>query len=453
MGRYRAYPKYRSTDIEWIDSIPAHWITSFLGFECSVKARLGWKGLKAEEYVDEGYVFLATPNIKNKEIDFLNVDRITKERYEESPEIKLEEGDVLVTKDGSTTGTTNLVRLLPEPATVNSSIAVLRSKGKVKSCFLFYFFTSDYIQNVIERMRGGMGVPHLFQADLRKFKLLVPPDIEQQKIANFLDHETAKIDTLIEKQQQLIKLLKEKRQAVISHAVTKGLNPNAPMRDSGVEWLGEVPKHWAVKKFKFLCNRIIAGPFGSSIKKDMYVKSGYKVYGQEQVIPNDFEIGDYHISEKHYLDLYRYKVGEGDILISCVGTFGKIAVFPKKAAKGIINPRLIKAELCCDNDPYYIRELLKSEMVFKQFELLSRGGTMGVINIAILSEILTSVPPKSEQNEIVKYINQQKENFSRLSFQANKAVLLLQERRTALISAAVTGKIDLRNWQAPKVSN
>ena len=127
----------------------------------------------AFEAVDEGYVFLATPNIKDNEIDFKDVNRITKERYEESPEIMLEVGDVLVTKDGSTTGTTNIVKFLPEPATVNSSIAVLRTKGKINSAYLYYFFVSHYTQNIINRMRGGMGVPHLFQADLRKFSILV----------------------------------------------------------------------------------------------------------------------------------------------------------------------------------------------------------------------------------------------------------------------------------------
>ena len=116
---------------------------------------------------------------------------------------------------------------------------------------------------------------------------IVYPDnfIDQQTIAAFLDRETAKIDELIAEQQRLIELLKEKRQAVISHAVTKGLNPNATMKDSGIEWLGEVPEHWEVKRLKFLMDEIKAGPFGSALTKDMYVTSGYRVFGQEQVIP------------------------------------------------------------------------------------------------------------------------------------------------------------------------
>jgi len=446
MGKYQAYPEYKDSHEEWLGKVPCHWDVIQIKHLSSVKRGASPRPIDDPKYfdVDGEYAWTRIADVTASDM-YLEKAPQRLSGLGSSLSVKLEPDSLFL----SIAGTVGKPCITGMRACIHDGFVYFPDL-KIPSKFLFYVFAGEQAYKGL----GKFGTQLNLNTDtVGGIKIGCAINEELELIVNFLDHETAKIDTLIEKQQQLIKLLKEKRQAVISHAVTKGLNPNAPMRDSGVEWLGEVPKHWAVKKFKFLCNRIIAGPFGSSIKKDMYVKSGYKVYGQEQVIPNDFEIGDYHISEKHYLDLYRYKVGEGDILISCVGTFGKIAVFPKKAAKGIINPRLIKAELCCDNDPYYIRELLKSEMVFKQFELLSRGGTMGVINIAILSEILTSVPPKSEQNEIVKYINQQKENFSRLSFQANKAVLLLQERRTALISAAVTGKIDLRNWQAPKVSN
>lgn len=138
-----------------------------------------------------------------------------------------------------------------------------------------------------------------------------------------------------------------------------------------------------------------------------------------------------------------------DVLISCVGTFGKIAVFPNNAEKGIINPRLIKASIKKDIESEYVAKYLKSEVVFKQFQLLSRGGTMGVINIAILKEILTLMPPQDEQLEILNYLHEEELKFEKLTDQASLAVELLQERRTALISAAVTGKIDVRNWHPP----
>ena len=210
----------KDSGVEWLGEVPEHWNKSRLGFECSVKARLGWKGLKADEYVPDGYIFLATPNIKGSEIDFTNVNYITKERFDESPEIKLKIGDILVTKDGSTTGTTNLVRYLPNPATVNSSIAVLRSYTRVSPQYLYCFFISAYTQHVIKQMQGGMGVPHLFQADLRKFHILLPPLEEQNAIYHHIDEKQVRLNALIAKSSQQIILMQERRKALISAAVT-----------------------------------------------------------------------------------------------------------------------------------------------------------------------------------------------------------------------------------------
>lgn len=212
--------KMKDLGVEWIGDIPDQWDVSKLGAKCSIKARIGWKGLKASEYVEEGYIFLSTPNIKNRDIDFNNINFISEERYLESPEIMLEVGDVLIAKDGSTLGITNVVKYLPDKTTVNSSIAVIRPFKDCNSIYLNYFLQSSYTQNVIQRMKGGMGVPHLFQADLRNFTILCPPLSEQQLIANFLDSETEKIDTFINKISAQIEKLKEYRTALISAAVT-----------------------------------------------------------------------------------------------------------------------------------------------------------------------------------------------------------------------------------------
>ena len=160
--------------IDWIDVLPPTWNAKRLGSLAKVKARLGWKGLKAEEYVDAGYIFLSTPNLKGDDIDFENVNFITKERYEESPEIMLREGDVLIVKDGATLGIVALVKSLPAPATVNGSAAVIRTNGECRSRFLFHWLSSRGIQQLIEKMKGGMGVPHLFQSDLRRFPVALP---------------------------------------------------------------------------------------------------------------------------------------------------------------------------------------------------------------------------------------------------------------------------------------
>ncbi|WP_225570224.1 restriction endonuclease subunit S [Pseudomonas sp. Y24-6] len=427
--------------------MPEHWSASYLGFECSVKARLGWKGLKAEEYVDDGYVFLATPNIKDSEIDFSNVNRITKERYDESPEIMLEKGDVLVTKDGSTTGTTNIIKMLPEPATVNSSIAVLRSNGNIISEYLYYFFVSEYTQNLINRMRGGMGVPHLFQADLRKFDILIPAKQEQKVIANFLDHETAKIDTLIEKQKQLIHLLKEKRQAVISRAVTKGLIPNIEMRDSGVEWIGEVPKHWKVSKFGYV-SMVVRGGSPRPAGDPALFNGDYSPWVTVAEITKDDEV--YLTQTETFLTRKGSEqcrvFSSGTLLISNSGaTLGvpKILSIDANANDGVVGFENLKLdrEFC-----YFYLSVLTEDLR----ERIKQGSGQPNLNTDIVKNVAIPIPPENEVTEIVALIRNTRNQYANLMARASAGIELLQERRTALISAAVTGKIDVRNWVAPE---
>ncbi|MBC3911342.1 restriction endonuclease subunit S [Undibacterium umbellatum] len=451
MSRYKVYPEYKDAGVEWLDKVPMHW--HVMQLKRTVDGCVN--GIWGEEPQQDGNdtIVIRVADFDRQRLT-INEDGYTFRRIEakEKQNRRLKRGDLLLEKSGGGEKTlVGQVVLFDKTfeAVTSNFVAKMTPLRDFDSSYMNYVFSRFYFENLnFCSIKQNTGIQNLDSAAYLSEKIGIPKKDEQQKIANFLDHETAKIDTLIAKQQELIKLLKEKRQAVISHAVTKGLNPNAPMRDSGVEWLGEVPEHWGVKKFRFLCDRIIAGPFGSSITKDMYVKEGYKVYGQEQVIPNDFTIGDYYVSKRDFLELFRYSTNPGDILISCVGTFGKVAVFPNSAEPGIINPRLIKAEVKTICNPLYLCEFLKSEMVFKQFELLSRGGTMGVINIGVLNEILVACPPLEEQDEVFLFIKRQKEKFNFLIERANKQIELAQERRTALISAAVTGKIDVRDWQA-----
>ena len=211
----------KDSGIEWIGEIPSHWEKSRLDFLFRLYGRVGWKSLKSDEYVEDGYVFLSTPNIKDKVIDYVNVNYITKERYDESPEIMLENGDVLLVKDGSTLGIVNIVVDLPRPSTVNSSIGVLKKiSDKISPMFMYYHLTSDYHQNIINRIKGGMGVPHLFQSDIKKFDVILPLLSEQEHIVSYLDEKTSQIDKTIDIEKKKIELLKEYRQSLISSVVT-----------------------------------------------------------------------------------------------------------------------------------------------------------------------------------------------------------------------------------------
>lgn len=443
-GKRATYPAYKPSGMDWVGDVPEHWEITKLGFHASIKARLGWKGLKADEYVDIGFIFLSTPNIKGREINFANVNYITAERYHESPEIALEQGDVLIAKDGSTLGITNRVKELPAPATVNSSIAVIRPRETLQSDFLYWVLTGEYTQNVIQAMKGGQGVPHLFQADLRKFWVWVPPLDEQKAIAAFLDRETARIDALVEKKRRQIELLQEKRSALISHAVTSGLDPNAPMKDSGIEWLGQVPEHWRVVPMKYLAH-IGNGSTPSRENMQFWMDGSFpwlnsSVVNQVRVTEGSDFVTDLALRECHLPQLSPPIVvvgitGEGKtrglatlVEIECTINQHLAFIKPKNGAA----------------DTAYIRNLFLPLYDFLRCESSGGGSTKGAITCELLANIKIPCPPVQEQNEIVDKIVRETSQTDVLLTKVECSLTLLQEFRTALISAAVTGKIDVR---------
>jgi type I restriction enzyme S subunit len=209
-------------------------------------------------------------------------------------------------------------------------------------------------------------------------------------------------------------------------------------KHSGTEWLGAVPEHWRVVPVKFILNSTKAGPFGSSLTKDMYATSGYRVYGQEQVIPNDFSVGDYFITPEKFEELREYSISPRDVLVSCVGTFGRIAIVPTNAAPGIINPRLIRLRCSEEVEPEYLAEVMRSDFIFQQFASLTRGGTMDVINIGTLKELIIAIPPLQEQQDVLAGVQEEVGQIEALMEEQRRLIELLKEKRQAVISHAVT---------------
>jgi len=215
------------------------------------------------------------------------------------------------------------------------------------------------------------------------------------------------------------------------------------MKDSGVPWIGEIPKHWNVKQLRYVVKEIVSGPFGSDLKKESYVSKGYKIYGQEQVISEDLTFGNYYISKEKFEKMRRFRVQRDDILVSCVGTFGKIALVPKNSEEGIINPRLIKIDsLQTQILPKFLYTYLKSSIVFAQLDELSRGGTMDIINSSILSGILVFLPPINEQKEIITFLNTKTSKINNEISKNQKLVKLLNELRQSTINHAITKGLD-----------
>ncbi|MEH6501401.1 MAG: restriction endonuclease subunit S, partial [Pseudoalteromonas distincta] len=245
---------------------------------------------------------------------------------------------------------------------------------------------------------------------------------------------------------------KEKRQAVISHAVTKGLDPTAPMKDSGVEWLGEVPAHWEVKRLRYLlkANGLIRGPFGGDLKKEIFVERGVKVYEQKNAIYRDFSLGNSFITQDKFSEMRRFEVKAGDYIMSCSGTIGRAYRIPEEAPVGIINQALLVIRFSEELGFEFADWIFVADFFANQIIDNSQGGAMkNLVGMDVFTSISMPVPSVQEQLSIAKYLRDEVSRIDALISAAGQAVNLMQERRSALISAAVTGKIDVRGWQPP----
>lgn len=428
-GRYKAYPEYKDSGVEWVGKIPSHW---------------GLKKLKYLAPLISEKAKGKTNPIALEHIQSWTGKLISTDSKFDGDGTKFKAGDILFGKlrpylakvylteeDGEAIGDFHVMR------PINSSY------GKfLKSLML----TTDYISTV-DASTYGAKMPRASWDFTSNIQLPFCSETEAEKIANFLDHESAKIDTLIAKQEKLIELLKEKRQAVISHAVTKGLNPDAPMKDSGVEWLGKVPEHWVVAQLKFNTKLMQTGPFGSQLHAEDYVEGGVPLINPAHMINGEI-VPDPQVSvDADTQDrLSRHKLAEGDIIFARRGELGRCAVVTGQQVGWICGTGSLKATLNERLIPEYAYLLITSDGVVAELSLESKGSTMDNLNTETLGKIRTPVPPVHEQRAILAYVDEVSGKYKHLVDLAENAIGLMKERKTALISAAVTGKIDVRHF-------
>ncbi|PNU19868.1 restriction endonuclease subunit S [Geothermobacter hydrogeniphilus] len=433
MGRYQTYVEYKDTHAQWLGKVPKHWDVlpnKFLSEMCKGRN----PSTLESEYSKDAIPYLSMGYLRGQESP--------KYGKAESSAIKAKEGDILLLWDGSNAGE----YIHAKKGLVSSTMARVLA---IRDCdHKYYFYCCKAFEPELKLHTVGMGIPHVNGEQVRTQCFPQPPQEEQQTIANFLDHETAKIDTLIAKQQQLIKLLKEKRQAVISHAVTKGLNPDAPMKDSGVEWLGEVPEHWKVTRAKYLFDFVTSGSRGWA---EYYSDSGSlffrianltretiepKMDSVQFVVPPEGSEGE------------RSKIKVEDLLISITADLGSVCVADKHVADGYVSQHV---SLCRPNgkvaNSRWLGYVVLSDGTKEQFVGAGYGGTKIQLSLEDIREFWVARPPAEEQIRLTEYIDEKLEQYVTLIGKAELQINLLQVRRTALISAAVTGKIDVRNWK------
>ena len=451
MAKYQAYAEYKDSGVEWLGEIPSHW-EKILFKRVVLQVKDGTHG--THQRVEEGSYLLSAKNVFNHGIEIgLTESRIPNKDYQEIVSNGFpKKGDILVTCVG-TIGR-SCVYTFEKPIAFQRSVAFLRLNSQCDSKYYKYFIESKQYQSQLESLIKSSAQGGVYMGDLINTVVANCDFLEQKQISNFLDHETSKIDHLIEKQQQLIELLKEKRQAVISHAVTKGLDPNVPMRDSGVEWLGEVPEHWQVGRIKHLAQIISKGTTPTTMGGD-FVEEGIRFLKAEN-IGKGFRVNNYpefFISEKVDEQLARSRLKEHDVLVIIAGaTTGLASVLQKELLPANTNQAVSFIRLLNFNYSHWVSHWLTTQFAQSVIWMGAVQAAQPNLSMESLGNIYIAIPPVEEVIEILKDIEFKLESFESLINKAQQQISLMQERRTALISAAVTGKIDVRNWQAPTLA-
>lgn len=301
------------------------------------------------------------------------------------------------------------------------------------------------------------GVPGLSREHAYEKVLPVPVKSVQLAIANFLDTKTSAIDNLIRKKERLIEVLQEKRQAVITRAVTMGLNPSVPMKDSGILGVGTIPVSWDIKRLKHLALRrgsgIQMGPFGSMLTNVLPFDSGYKLYGQQNTLRSDFSVGSRWLDERTFHELIHYAITPGDILLTRKGSIGNACIAPDNIQTGIADSDTIRVRL--DKDFIYTEfiglVLNGAKYINDQILMNKRGAVLVGLNTTTISELTIAVPSLEEQHEIVGYLKSRLAKIDSTIQAIENQCGQLKSYRQTLITAAITGKIDVRQYVEKRI--
>lgn len=408
------YPEYKESGMEWLGEVPGHWKTA--QFRHFVDIENGSDHKHVEQ--DEGFPVYGSGGVFAYASDYL---------YDGE--------SVLLGRKGT----------IDKPLHVTGSFWTVdtmywtKIKSNTSGRYVYYAATTfpfDYYST-------NTALPSMTKGALNGHRIALPPLTEQTAIAAFLDRETAKIDALVAEQRRLIELLTEKRQAVISHAVTKGLNPDAPMKDSGIEWLGEVPAHWEVGPLKRYwsvtdCKHVTAE----------FIEDGIPLASIREVQSRWVALENAKSTTEYFYELLvegGRRPLPGDLIFSRNATVGEVAQVhadhPRFAmGQDVVLLRKLSPQYSSD----FLQHVIRSPIIVQQLANLMIGSTFKRINVEEIRSFVVPSPPTRDQGDIAAFLENEVTRFDNLTAEAQRAIDLLQERRTALISAAVTGQIDVR---------
>lgn len=440
------YEKLKDSGIEWIGKVPEHWSLKKFGQVSYMKGRIGWQGLNQAEFTQNSEApFLITGmNFHSGIIRWDEVYHITEERYEQAPEIQLKNLDVLITKDG-TIGKLLFVDEIPYPykASLNSHLLVLRPlDDSYYPKYLYYQLQSLPFLHHIELTKTGTTFFGITQEAMGRYKMILPSKDEQINIATYLDCKITEIESIIANKRKLIALYEEEKQAVINQAITKGLDPNVKLKDSGVEWLGDIPELWDVKKLNYCFGQIGSGTTPTSGKTEYYENGEFNWLQTGDL--NDSEIVETSkkITQKaldEFTTLRFYPIDS--IVIAMYGaTIGKTGILKIVTTTNQACCVLSKPQKMFPKFVFYWFSSVKKHIIS-----ISYGGGQPNINQEQIRSLKIQQPTIDEQQSIVSHIEKECHRLDAIIEKFNKQIDLLQEYRTTLISDVVTGKIKVIN--------
>jgi type I restriction enzyme, S subunit len=432
MSNYRPYPKTKPSGVEWLGDVPEAWEITPLKHAATLRTQKSVGRRKA----------IGLENIESWSGRYIET-----ESEFEGDGVAVESGDILF---GKLRPYLAKALIVTEPSDAVGDFHAMRPNRLTHTRFLLYQILSKEFIVMVDGSTFGSKMPRASWEFVGKMQLPFPPLPEQHHIAAFLDRECGKLDALQAKQERLIELLKEKRQALISHAVTRGLDPNAKLKPSGIEWLGEVPVHWVTPQLKFLivgidqgkspeCEARIAEPDEWGVMKSGCVNWGIFREEEHKALP------------PHIAPILTTEVREGDLLMSrasgSTDLIGSVAYVENVRPRLLLSDKIfrLKAGKACD--PRFIWRMAGTIPVRRQIELSINGaeGLANNITKESIRNLYFALPPLVEQRAIVAHLDEKCGKIDQLKAKAERGIELLKERRSALISAAVTGKIDVRD--------
>ncbi|HYW18483.1 MAG TPA: restriction endonuclease subunit S [Nodularia sp. (in: cyanobacteria)] len=445
MGKYQGYEKYKDSGVEWLGEIPEHWSINRLGrlteeindinHEMPVAVDQGIPFLSAKDLLDDGTLNFEKDIKKIAEEDFIRL----------SKKICPKRNDIIYSRIGACLGKARIVEV-DIKFLVSYSCCVIRLRQELANPIFFkYFLDSELVLSEARLRTQGIGVPDLGLKQISKFATSVPPILEQIEIARFLDYKTKQIDDLIAKKEALIEKLDEKRTALISHAVIKGLDPSVPMKDSGIEWLGEIPEHWKRGKLNYFC-QIISGGTPDRNNPDFWegdipwVKTGEVNY-------QDIYSTEEYITKEGLNSSSTTLVKPETLLMAMYGqgyTRGRVAILKIEAA---FNQACLGISPLSNLNIYFLYYYLIS--AYKYIRDTGNESSQMNLSAGLIGKISILIPHLEAQQQIVKFLDQKTNEIDQQKAKIKEAIELLKEYRTSLITNAVTGKIDVRQVPIP----